>query len=100
MRRTITAICLYLLATGACALDVSGQALERPERYLQIDTNNPPGNESRGVTYLAGILQKAGIPYETGESAPGRGNLWARLPGGDESALVLLHRIDVVPAAR
>ena len=32
------------------------------------------------------------------ESAPGRGNLWARLAGGDAPDLVLLHHIDVVPA--
>ena len=34
----------------------------------------------------------------TVESAPARGNLWAKLEGGDKPALVLLHHIDVVPA--
>ncbi|MCP5181497.1 MAG: M20/M25/M40 family metallo-hydrolase [Pseudomonadales bacterium] len=68
--------------------------------YLRVDTINPPGNESRGVAWLAAVLDKAGIAYETGESAPGRGNLWARLPGGDEPGLVLLNHIDVVPATR
>ena len=74
------------------------QAVPRLQGYLQIDTTNPPGNESRGVAYLAGLLDEAGIAYETVESAPGRGNIWARLEGGNEPALVLLHHIDVVPA--
>ncbi len=74
------------------------QAVPRLQAYLQIDTVNPPGNESRGASYLASLLDQAGISYETAESAPGRGNLWARLKGGTEPALVLLHHIDVVPA--
>lgn len=79
------------------------QGVERLSAYLQIDTVNPPGNESRGVAFLEDILQQAGIDYETVESAPGRGNLWARLPATTDTkqpALILLHHIDVVPANR
>ncbi len=72
--------------------------LDRLLEYLEIDTINPPGNESRGVVFFQRIFEEAGIDYETVESAPGRGNIWARLEGGDEPALVLLHHIDVVPA--
>ena len=59
---------------------------------------------SLGVAYLGNLLDQAGIPYESVESAPGRGNLWARLSGTPDAdgntqpALVLLHHIDVVPA--
>ena len=77
--------------------------VERLARYLQIDTINPPGNESRGVAYIAEILDAAGIEYETAESAPNRGNLWAKLPATTrrkEPGLILLHHIDVVPANR
>ena len=74
--------------------------LDRLIEYLEIDTINPPGNETRGVVFFQRILEEAGIDYETAESAPGRGNIWARLEGGDEPALVLLHHIDVVPATR
>ena len=66
--------------------------------YLKVDTINPPGNESRGVAYLGKLLEAQGIAFESGESAPGRGNLWARLKGGEKPGLVLLHHIDVVPA--
>ena len=68
--------------------------------YLEVDTVNPPGNEARAVAFFAKIFDAAGIPYETGESAPGRGNIWARLEGGDEPALILLNHTDVVPATR
>ena len=85
---------LFLLSEAGHA----DQITERLQEYLRIDTINPPGNESRGVVYLGGLLEEAGIPYQTAESAPGRGNIWARLPGGDKPALVLLHHIDVVPA--
>ena len=78
----------------------AAQAVARLSEYLKIDTINPPGNESRGVAFLGGILERAGIPYETAESAPGRGNIWARLKGGRQPGLVLLHHIDVVPANR
>ena len=80
------------------------QAVPNLVGYLQVDTINPPGNESRGVVYLSTLLDKAGIAHESIESAPGRGNLWAKLPATPDAegktlpALVLLHHIDVVPA--
>ena len=66
--------------------------------YVGVNTVNPPGNEVAGVRFFASIFEAEGIPYETVEAAPGRGNIWARLDGGDEPALVLLHHMDVVPA--
>ncbi len=80
------------------------QGVPRLVQYLGINTVNPPGNESAGVAYLASILTEANISFETVESAPGRGNIWARLTGTPDAdgnkkpGLVLLHHIDVVPA--
>lgn len=65
---------------------------------IRLDTVNPPGNEYRAVEYLSRLFDAEGISYETAESAPGRGNIWARLEGGDEPALILLQHTDVVPA--
>ncbi|MCB1748281.1 MAG: M20/M25/M40 family metallo-hydrolase [Gammaproteobacteria bacterium] len=93
--RALLALALCLTLNVALAADT---ALDRLARYVEIDTSNPPGNESRGIAFLAGVLDAAGISYHTAESAPGRGNLWARLHGGDAPALVLLHHVDVVPA--
>ena len=89
---------LTLAASLRTAEADQDQVVSRLQAYLQIDTINPPGNESRGVDYLADLLDQAGIDYKTAESAPGRGNIWARLEGGDKPALILLHHIDVVPA--
>ncbi|RPG45241.1 MAG: M20/M25/M40 family metallo-hydrolase [Gammaproteobacteria bacterium TMED134] len=102
------ALPLLLLSTALSRaepsrLDVfAAQAAERLSQYIQVDTTNPPGNEGRGVAFLAQIFDQAGIQYETAESAPGRGNIWATLPGNPDAelkpALILLHHIDVVPA--
>ena len=99
-RHVVPALLGLLLAASVAAAETDYESLAVPHLsgYLKVDTVNPPGNESRGVAYLAKILDAHGIPYSTGESAPGRGNLWARLPGGDEPGIVLLHHIDVVPA--
>ena len=74
------------------------EAVQRAKEYLRINTANPPGNEEASMKWFARILQQEGIPFDTVSSAPGRGNIWARLKGGNEPALMLLHHMDVVPA--
>ena len=86
---------------GACRPDarvVEDDVVARLQEYLRLDTTNPPGDETRGVEFFARILDEAGIEYQTAEPAPGRGNIWARLEGGPEPALILMHHMDVVPA--
>jgi acetylornithine deacetylase/succinyl-diaminopimelate desuccinylase-like protein len=77
------------------------EAVEITRQYIRIDTTNPPGNETPAAEFLAGILGEAGYETTVLESAPGRGNLVARLPGRARDAggaLCLLHHLDVVPA--
>ncbi len=95
---TVGLIVVALTPSAALAEDFADAAAERLSAYIQVNTQNPPGNETRGVEFFAAIFDEAGIAYETAESAPGRGNIWAKLEGGDEPALVLLNHIDVVPA--
>ncbi|HLF41824.1 MAG TPA: M20/M25/M40 family metallo-hydrolase, partial [Acidimicrobiia bacterium] len=76
------------------------EAVEIAREYLRIDTTNPPGNEAPAAALLAGILEEAGLETTTLESAPGRANLVARLPGRSGRGLALLHHLDVVPADR
>ena len=76
------------------------EAVRRTTEYLRINTTNPPGNEAETMRFFARILAAEGIPFDTASSAPGRGNIWARLKGGGQPALVLLHHMDVVPADR
>ena len=99
---------LYAALLIALSLNVHAQADTQPpieeqavdwlQAFIRVDTINPPGNEARAVDFYAAIFEAEGIPYETAESAPGRGNIWARLEGGDEPALVMLQHTDVVPA--
>jgi acetylornithine deacetylase/succinyl-diaminopimelate desuccinylase-like protein len=80
---------------------VNAEAIRLLAEYIRIDTSNPPGNEMRGVEWFKQIFQAEGIPYETAEATPGRGNIVARLKGtGREPALILLSHIDVVPIER
>lgn len=69
------------------------------QQYLRIDTSNPPGNEGRAAAFLAGLLQKAGIPSRVIANPQGRANLYARLvsPKSGGRAILLLHHMDVVP---
>ena len=77
--------------------DVSAEATAILQGYIQTDTTNPPGNESRGAEFLAQILEKEGIESTIIESSPGRGNLIARISGNDqEKPLCLLSHIDTV----
>lgn len=89
---------LLLLAVNVQAQDIGEEAMVWLQDYLQIDTINPPGNESRAVAFYADLFDAEGVSYQTAESAPGRGNIWARIEGGDKPALILLQHTDVVPA--
>ena len=91
-----------LLPTTASAQgrgpELQDEAVAWLQSYIRVDTINPPGNEAAGVQFFKKIFDAEGIAYDTAESAPGRGNIWARLKGGDQPALMLLHHMDVVPA--
>ena len=66
---------------------------------IQINTTNPPGNETDAASFIADYLAKDGFKSEILESAPGRGNLITRLKGtGEKPNLLLLSHLDVVAA--
>lgn len=99
------AVALLIVALHSAAaqspaelLRLQDEAVQRAREYLRINTANPPGNEVASMQWFARLLQQEGIPFDTVTTAPGRGNIWARLKGGPEPALVLLHHMDVVPA--
>ena len=78
--------------------DVAGEAVDLLQRYIRIDTSNPPGNEELAADFLAGLLTAEGIESRKLISAPGRANLVADLEAeGDEKPLILLNHTDVVP---
>ena len=65
---------------------------------IRIDTTNPPGNEIEAARFLGGVLQREGFEPRITESAPGRGNVTARLRGDTQPPLLLLGHTDVVAA--
>jgi acetylornithine deacetylase/succinyl-diaminopimelate desuccinylase-like protein len=91
-------------SVGAGSGDFSWRGLEDDavtllSRYIQVDTTNPPGNEIKAAQFLKEIFDREGIEARIIESAPGRGNIFARLRGnGSKRAIVLLNHMDVVPA--
>jgi acetylornithine deacetylase/succinyl-diaminopimelate desuccinylase-like protein len=68
---------------------------------VRIDTQDPPGNESRVAEYLQKTLQAEGIDSEMLETVPGRNSLVARLKGdGSKRPLLIMAHEDVVPVDR
>ncbi|MDP6536821.1 MAG: M20/M25/M40 family metallo-hydrolase [Gammaproteobacteria bacterium] len=96
--KLLFAFILSLVINPVSAQTLEDESVAWLQDLIRIDTINPPGNESRAVDFYARIFEAEGIEYETAESAPGRGNIWARLEGGDEPGLILLQHTDVVPA--
>ncbi len=80
------------------------EVVEICQKLITIDTTNFGDNNSRGereaADYIAQLLSEVGIASTIYESAPGRANLMARIPGSDPSlpALVVHGHLDVVPA--
>ncbi len=66
---------------------------------IQINTTNPPGNETNAARFISDYLAKDGFQSEILESGPGRGSIIARLKGtGEKPNLLLLSHLDVVAA--
>jgi acetylornithine deacetylase/succinyl-diaminopimelate desuccinylase-like protein len=98
MRILSTIFLLLIFSSQTNAQTLEDEAVAWLQEFIQVDTINPPGNEFRAVDFYAKIFDAEGIEWESAESAPGRGNIWARIEGGDEPALMLLQHTDVVPA--
>jgi len=109
IRRLLVLSCVLftsgmMFAQQVPALDAV-QAQKEVEHFLsdlvRIDTQDPPGNESKVAHYLQGVLQREGIPSEIVEPVPGRGSLIARLNGdGSKRPILLMAHEDVVPVDR
>src|ERR1051325_2905619 len=93
-----------MIASAAVATEpvwnsVEQEAVALLSRYIRIDTTNPPGNEIKAAQFFKEIFDREGIESKIIESAPGRGNIFARLKGdGSKKSVVLLNHMDVVPA--
>lgn len=100
-----SAVFVFLLGGsygGEPALDwraLESESIQLLSRYIQIDTTNPPGNETKAAQFFKEIFDREKIDAQIIESAPGRGNIYARLRGdGSKKGVLLLNHMDVVPA--
>src|SRR5260370_1272506 len=106
MFRSAPVVALLTLATAFAqsAPDFSAaqnEAVKFLSDLVRIDTSNPPGNEARAAEYIKSVLAAEGIAAQIYESAPGRGNLVARLKGnGKKRPLLLMAHLDVVGVER
>jgi len=68
-------------------------------RLIQVDTTNPPGNETAAAELLRAYLEANGVECELYARVPERASLVARIRGsGDGPTLLLLSHTDVVLA--
>ncbi len=79
--------------------DMSDAAIALARDLIQVDTSNPPGNETAAALVLRDWLAAHGIDSELCGPDPDRHNLVATVPGsGDGPSLALCGHLDVVPA--
>lgn len=95
----LLAVLLAAPGTPTAEPNYEDLAVDLLQRYLQIDTTVPPGNELRGALFFKEVLEREGFQVQVDEFAPGRANLLAVLPGsGKLRPLILANHMDVVPA--
>ncbi|MYX40310.1 M20/M25/M40 family metallo-hydrolase [Streptomyces sp. SID89] len=76
------------------------EVVELCAELIRFDTSNPTSDERACADWVVARLAEAGIASELVESAPGRANVIARIPGADPArgALLVHGHLDVVPA--
>jgi acetylornithine deacetylase/succinyl-diaminopimelate desuccinylase-like protein len=108
LRSTFRAVSLFLMLAGAAFAQATpdftkahDEALKFLADLVKINTSNPPGNETKAAEYIKSVLAAEGIAAQVYESAPGRGNVVARLKGnGKKKPLLLMAHLDVVGVER
>ena len=76
----------------------SSYMIDRLEKLVAINTENPPGQEAEAAAFLADELQRIGFSVEQIEELPGRANVVARFSNGPGPVFAFNSHIDVVPA--
>jgi acetylornithine deacetylase/succinyl-diaminopimelate desuccinylase-like protein len=76
---------------------VNDEAMRHFQALVQIDSTDPPGNETRVVEYVKKVLESEGIPAVIAAKDPARANLIARLKGnGSKKPLLIMGHSDTV----
>lgn len=77
--------------------EVGEEAVNHLVNLVQIDTSNPPGNETVAANYVKAALAAEGIDSEMYALDPDRANLVARINGnGSKRPILIMGHTDVV----
>jgi acetylornithine deacetylase/succinyl-diaminopimelate desuccinylase-like protein len=76
---------------------INEETLRHYSALVQIDSTDPPGNETKVVEYVKKVLEAEGIPVIVSAKDPARANLIARLKGnGSKKPLLVMGHTDTV----
>jgi len=76
---------------------IGEETIEHLVNLVQIDTSNPPGNETVAAEYVKSALAADGIESELHALDPDRANLVARIKGnGSKRPILIMGHTDVV----
>src|SRR5579862_3938370 len=100
MRRLLPLLLIASLAVSAQTPNwpqVNDEAMRHFQALIQIDSTDPPGNETRVVDYVRKVFDAEGIPYIVAAKDPARANIIARLKGnGSRRPLLIVGHSDTV----
>ena len=92
----------FVLALSAAAQapdwsKINDEAMRHFQALVQIDSTDPPGNETRVAEYVKKTLETEGIPVMMVAKDPARANIIARLKGnGSKRPLLIMGHSDTV----
>jgi acetylornithine deacetylase/succinyl-diaminopimelate desuccinylase-like protein len=93
----LSAACLSLTAQTPDWAKVNPETMRHFDALVQIDSTDPPGNETRVVDYIKKVFDAEGIPYIVAAKDPARANIIARLKGnGSKRPLLIVGHSDTV----
>jgi acetylornithine deacetylase/succinyl-diaminopimelate desuccinylase-like protein len=96
----VIALLAATLPAGAQAPDwskINDEAMRHFQALVQIDSSDPPGNETHVAEYVKKTLEAEGIPVMLVAKDPARANVIARLKGnGSKRPLLIMGHSDVV----
>jgi len=102
----IILICFLPVNAAAQQIDwqsAGDETVEKFQKYLSINTTNPPGDVSAAAQFFLDIFEKENVPVELiwSDKSTGRAHVLARLKGsGTKRPLLMLNHMDVVPVNR
>jgi acetylornithine deacetylase/succinyl-diaminopimelate desuccinylase-like protein len=93
-------LCALASAQSVAQVDwraIQEETLRHYTALVQIDSTDPPGNETKVVEYVKKVLEAEGIPVILAAKDPARANLIARLKGnGSKKPLLIMGHTDTV----